>query len=78
MFITEIWYGVELVRDHHDQSALDSISNVLVASLLIGIARAWEFVGDRDTGLWSSIMVLATGRNRPMRVLEPEDTEPSD
>ena len=78
VFVTEIWYGVELVRHHHDQSALDSISNVLVASLLIGIARAWEFVGDRDTGLWSSIMVLATGRNRPMQVLQPEDTESSD
>jgi hypothetical protein len=74
VFITEIWYGVELVRHHHDQSALDSISNVLVASLLIGIARAWEFVGDRDTGIWSSIAVLATGRNRPMGVLGGEDT----
>jgi len=74
VFVTEIWYGVELVRGHHSQGALDSISNVLVASLLIGIARAWEFVGDRDTGIWSSIAVLATGRNRPMRVLENEDT----
>jgi len=74
VFVTEVWYGVELVRNHHNQGALDSISNVLVASLLIGIARAWEFVGDRDTGIWSSIAVLATGRNRPMRVLESEDT----
>jgi hypothetical protein len=78
VFITETWYGVELARHQHIQSSLDTIGNVLVASLLIGIARAWEFVGDRDTGLWASLAVLATGRNRPLQVLEPGDTEPGD
>jgi hypothetical protein len=40
------------------------LKNVLVASLLIGIARAWELVGARDTGLFASLAVLS-GRGRP-------------
>jgi hypothetical protein len=34
-----------------------------VASPLIGVARAWELVGDRDTGITASIAALA-GRER--------------
>jgi hypothetical protein len=75
VFITEIVYGVDLARNHHDQSAVDTIANVLVASMLIGVARAWEFVGDRDTGIWSSIMVLATGHERAMAVPETDDAK---
>ena len=73
VFITEIVYGFELVHNHHNQSAVDTIANVLVASMLIGVARAWEFVGDRDTGIWSSIAVLATGH---ARTLAPPDSSP--
>ena len=71
VFITEIVYGVELLQNHRDQSAVDTIANVLVASILLGVARAWEFVGDRDTGIWSSIAVLATGH---ARTLAPPDS----
>ena len=73
VFITEIVYGVELLQNHRDQSAVDTIANVLVASILLGVARAWEFVGDRDTGIWSSVAVLATGHTR---TLAPPDTNP--
>jgi hypothetical protein len=66
VFVTEIVYGIQLAQNEHNAGALNTIGNVLVASLLIGIARAWEFVGDRDTGLWSSIAVLATGRDHPL------------
>ena len=34
------------------------ISNVLAASLLTGIARAWELVGDRHTNIIYSIATL--------------------
>jgi hypothetical protein len=37
--------------------------------LLIGIARAWELVGDRDTGIITSIAVLAG--------YEPDPDDPS-
>ena len=46
-----------------ERGALTVVSNVLVASLLIGVARAWELVGDRDTGITASIAALA-GRER--------------
>ena len=78
VFVTEIVYGVELVQNHRTSNALNTIGNVLVASLLIGIARAWEFVGDRDTGLWSSIAVLATGRQHPLTVPDEEPAEADD
>ena len=42
----------------HDRSALANIGNILIVSLLIGIARAWEFVGDWNTGIWSSIGLI--------------------
>lgn len=35
------------------------LGNLLVALLIIGIARAWELVGDRHTGILSSIAVLS-------------------
>ena len=68
VFITEIWYAVVLIRIPDDHNAVDTIGNVLVASTLIGIYRAWEFVGDRATGIWSSIAVLVTGRARTLNV----------
>ncbi|HEY2281896.1 MAG TPA: hypothetical protein VGI00_26335 [Streptosporangiaceae bacterium] len=75
VFVTEIAYGVKLIVNWHNHVALDTIDNVLIGSLLLGIARAWEFVGDRDTGIWSSIAVLVTGRQR--HILTP-DAGPSD
>ena len=30
----------------------------MVSSLIVGIARAWELVGDRDTGVLASLAVL--------------------
>ncbi|HUB40006.1 MAG TPA: hypothetical protein VMA72_14240 [Streptosporangiaceae bacterium] len=37
----------------------DAIGYALVASLIVGISRAWELVGDIDTGLMASIITLA-------------------
>jgi hypothetical protein len=47
--------GVDLIIDSHHGGALVTIGDVLIASLLIGIGRAWELVGDWDTGIVSSI-----------------------
>jgi hypothetical protein len=38
---------------------LQVIGYALVTSIIVGIARAWEFVGERNTGLLTSIAVLA-------------------
>jgi hypothetical protein len=38
------------------------IGYALVTSGIVGLARAWELVGERDTGILASISVL-TGRD---------------
>ena len=57
-FGCELAGGIDFVRNPRSVLAGDLVSNVLVALLLIGIARAWELVGDRDTGIVASIAVL--------------------
>lgn len=64
-FVVELAAGFALLGNGRDTDGLDLLSNVLVASLLIGVARAWELVGARDTGIISSIAALA-GRERPL------------
>jgi hypothetical protein len=68
-FGCELGSGVALINSPNSTGALDVLKNVLVASLLIGIARAWELVGARDTGLFSSLAVLS-GRSRSGAPLE--------
>lgn len=51
------------------------LGNTQIALLLIGIARAWELVGNRDTGVLASIMVL-TGLDH--RSLKPAGTDDGD
>lgn len=43
-----------------------------VIVFIVGVARAWELVGDRDTGIFSSIAVL-TGRRNPWGPPRDED-----
>jgi hypothetical protein len=62
----ELGTGIDLIMHPRDTAPLDILGNLLVASLLIGIARAWELVGDRDTGIIASITTLtrrSTGKS---------------
>jgi hypothetical protein len=70
----ELGSGVALIGAPHSRSALEILENVLAASLLIGVARAWELVGARDTGLFSSLVALS-GRNRTAH--HPDDSSSS-
>jgi hypothetical protein len=65
IFGTELVCGIILILNEKASSAADVIGYALVASLLLGVGRAWELVGDRDTGIAASLAVLA-GR-APMR-----------
>jgi modulator of FtsH protease len=60
----ELGGGVQLVSHPASTGGAQTICNVLVGLLIIGIARAWELVGDRGTGILSSLAVLA-GRDSP-------------
>jgi hypothetical protein len=63
-FGLELGCGITLIAHVAPTGSLNVLSNVLIASMLIGVARAWEIVGDRPTGLASSIATLA---GRPPR-----------
>jgi hypothetical protein len=57
-FGAELVFGIELIARPHHLGPVGDVGDVLIASLLIGIARAWELVGEWDTGIASSIAVL--------------------
>jgi hypothetical protein len=62
-------FGTELV------SGIIAIGYALITSLIVGISRAWELVGDRDAGLAASIAVLLG--HRPHSEVAIEDIKRS-
>lgn len=55
----EIDSGISLLTHPHDVAALQTVAYLLLTSLVIGVARSWELVGQqRQTGLISSIALL--------------------
>ena len=66
-----------LIVNVHDRSALTNIGNILIVSLLIGIARAWEFVGDWNTGIWSSIGLIMVPSRHNEGALSPDGGDKS-
>jgi hypothetical protein len=58
----EIYGGIELIANPASPGGAQIVSYVLAGLVLAGIARAWELVSDRDTGIVSSIAVLAGHR----------------
>jgi hypothetical protein len=75
-FAFELAGGIVLILHPHSNGAAELVSNLLVVLLIIGIVRAWELVGDRATGIISSIAVL-TGHdhntNGPPSASAPPD-----
>jgi hypothetical protein len=57
IFGTELIAGIAALTGPIS-SPPDAIGYALVASLILGISRAWELVGDIDTGLMASIVAL--------------------
>jgi hypothetical protein len=58
IFGTELIAGIFQLTDPRRTEPREFIGYALVTSVLVGISRAWELVGDRDTGLFASIGVL--------------------
>jgi hypothetical protein len=59
IFGAELIAGIMAVASPYATGPLQVIGYTLVTSVLVGIARAWEIVGDRDTGVLASLAVLA-------------------
>jgi hypothetical protein len=72
IFGTELVNGVAAVARPHAVNPVEIISYALVTSVLVGIARAWELVGDRDTGIVASIAIL-TRHGHPPAPLNPAE-----
>lgn len=58
IFGTYVGCGIDLLLHPHDISVVQLIAYAMVAAILVGIARAWELVGNRDTGLAASLREL--------------------
>jgi hypothetical protein len=64
VFGVQIVYGLRLIAHPHARDSLEIVGDVLIASLLIGIGRAWELVGTLNAGMFASIRYLF-GRGGP-------------
>lgn len=71
IFGTELGYGIAALIRPDSRHLVENISYALVTSVLVGIARAWELVGDRDTGILASIAVLARHDPAPRPPVPP-------
>jgi hypothetical protein len=64
IFGTELVSGIIVIANQRSGGAVQVIGYALISSLIVGISRAWELIGDRDTGLAASIAVLLGHRPR--------------
>jgi hypothetical protein len=58
IFGTELIAGVIALIKPDSNTPAEIIGYALVASLIVGVGRAWELVGNRDTSLAASLAVL--------------------
>jgi hypothetical protein len=63
IFGAELIAGIALLSQPASQAPAQTIGYALIGSLLVGVARAWEIVGEVDTGIWNSLATLV-GRTR--------------
>ena len=63
--VTELVAGVILLANPASISSVQTIGYAVVTSTLVGIGRAWEFIGERETGLLASLGILAGYPGRP-------------
>lgn len=72
IFGAELVSGIAAIADPSRSTPVQTISYAMVAALFVGIARAWELVGDRNTGILASLAVLAGRDPGPGHVPAPE------
>lgn len=59
--VFETWAGVRLLRTPSDLGAVRVLCYLVVADLICGMAWAWQLASIRDTGLVTSLRLLAKG-----------------
>jgi hypothetical protein len=73
----EVYAGVRLVHNASDLGAVRTLNYLVIADLMMGIARAWQLASMRDTGLFTSLRVLAQGEDLPAAPPPTVPTAPS-
>ena len=63
IFGTELIAGIAVLANSASSGPVQSIGYALIGSILVGVARAWELVGEIDTGILASLATLL-GRGR--------------
>jgi hypothetical protein len=76
---TELIAGVVVLGNPASSSAVQVIGYAVVSAMLFGIARAWEFIGERETGIFASLGILAGRTPAPDPATKGADdhTEPA-
>ncbi len=55
VFAYQAAVGAQLMRHPHDGSAVHTLAVLTVVFLLIGMARSWQLIGGRDTGILAAV-----------------------
>ena len=78
VFVYQFVTALQLVSDTHDQSAVRTLAILTVVLFLVGIARAWQLIGARDTKLVRTVRAAIHERTAPSESAEPKHptTEP--
>ena len=71
VFVLQIVAGARLLADPHDASNVRELATITVVLFLIGIGRAWQLLGARDTGLLTVVRQAIAERNAPPATREP-------
>jgi hypothetical protein len=62
IFGTELVSGIVALAEPGHSTPVQVMGYALVTSIIVGIARAWELVGERNAGVLSSLAVLTGHR----------------
>ena len=66
VFCYQVVAGVQLTRDTHASGDVTTLAVLTIVLFIVGIARAWQLIGARDSGLVTEIgeTLRARSRNR--------------
>jgi hypothetical protein len=65
IFGTELISGIFALAEPGNSTPVQVMGYALVTSIIVGIARAWELVGERNAGVLTSLAVLTGHRPGP-------------
>ena len=61
----EVDAGFRLLHNGSDLGAIRQLNYVIIADLAVGISRAWQLANMHETGLLTSLRILAHGDSEP-------------